>query len=434
MMIEVLARFDCAARFEQAEHAANGLGPASPPPCRGFKSMKMRWLRQYEDDQKQQRGSDPGPQSRGFEDDAPPTADVRRTEDDADKPTLLSRGPHQAEHGGGGGMQAPASGATSSSHAAAAAGTSIAVESAAADVAANQSAADPDGEAVPASEQEVTAAMASMLQAEDPDTAQLAIPDGPEATKTSDRLPAQEQRPAGAAPAAAVGGAAVSSPASVAAECGSDAPPGAVPATGSQDDAAPLLSASGPLGVADAAPQRVDAADTARPATAPTVDADVLVDRRLLAAAAQEVTASRGTSPAPDVPPRPSEGVADSGAHQGPARPAGAGAAAAPMLLPPPDAGDGSASDAWDSPDLPPHLAKLGFRMDAPAEQPSRRLRFSTDAAGGGPLANGHAPGAVLTSSLRITSVLRIPQFGAHDDIPSRFRLVLLAGCIAATC
>jgi len=189
------------------------------------------------------------------------------------------------------------------------------------------------------------------------------------------------------------GGTAVSPPASVAAECGSDAPPGPVPATGSQQDAAPLLSASGPHAVANAAPQPGDTADTAGPATAPTADADVLADTRLLAAAAQEVTASRGTSPNPDVPARPSEGVADSGADHGPARSAGAVPIAAPMLLPPPVAGDGSASDAWDSPDLPPHLAKLGLRMDAPAEQPSRRLRFSTDTAGGGLSANGHAPG-----------------------------------------
>ena len=354
----------------------------------------MRWLRQYEDDQKQRRDSDPGPQSRGFEDDEPPTAAVRHTDADADKPTLLSTGPQQVEHGDDGRTHAPALGAASSSHAAAAAVISTAVESAAADAAASQSAADPDGEAALPTDEKIAADTGSVLEAEDANAAQLDPSGGHEAPRASDSLPAQEQRTAERASAAAVGGGtAVSPPASAAAECGSDAPPGPVPATGSQD-AAPLLSASGPLGTADAAPQPVDTADTAGPATADTADADVLVDRRLPAAIAQEITASRGTSPAPDVPPRPSEGVADSGADHGPARPAGAGAGAAPMLLPPPDAGDGSASDAWDSPDLPPHLAKLGLRMDAPAEQPSRRLRFSTDTAGGGLQANCHAPGA----------------------------------------
>ena len=119
---------------------------------------------------------------------------------------------------------------------------------------------------------------------------------------------------------------------------------------------------------------------------------------RLSDAAEREVSASRGASPVPDNAPLASEGGADSCAARGPACSAGADAGTAPMLLPPPDAGDGSASDAWDSPDLPPHLAKLGLRMDAPAEQPSRRLHFSTDTAGGSLLANGHTPGTGVAS------------------------------------
>ena len=340
----------------------------------------MRWLRQYEDDQKQRRGSDPGPQSQPFEDDAPATADVRGTADDAEQLNTLGTGLEQAEHGSGGGLYAPVSRADSSSHAAAATDQSAAADP------------DPDCKAAVPTEKEVTAATASVLQAVDTGTAQLEAPGGHGAISASDRLPAQDQRTAVTAPAAAGGGTAVSSPVSVAAECGSDALPGPVPAGGSQD-AAPLLSASGPLGGADAAPLPVDTADTAGPHTAPIVDADMSADGRL-PAPAQEVTASRGTSPVPDVPPRASEGVADSGANQGQARSAGAGAEAAPMLLPPPDNDDGSALDAWDSPDLPPHLAKLGLRMDAPAEQPSRRLHFSTDTAGGSLLANGHASGA----------------------------------------
>ena len=88
------------------------------------------------------------------------------------------------------------------------------------------------------------------------------------------------------------------------------------------------------------------------------------------AAVPQEASASRGTSPGPGPGPGPrtvsagptSEGVANGGAGDAPVASCVGGAEAAMKLMLPLDAGEGSASDTWESPDLPPHLAKLGLR------------------------------------------------------------------------
>ena len=346
--------FCCVRACHRVAQAAqlNGPGPGSPPPCRGFKSMKMRWLRQYEDDQKR-RSTDSDPPDRRLEDDAAADEDQQQTEA---RP---------------GGAFAAARGAASSSQADGVAVASGAVTSAAAIETRSKSASgeEPDSSAAPGAVVPTPAA-GSMLAAEQTGAVQHATL-GHDGTVSSDRQPAQEVLADGTTEAAVVRMAA-SPPTSVAAECGSGAPP--VAAMESQL-AAPMLSASGPA----------------------NAGADSPADRRLAATATQEVSASRGSSPRPEAPPRPSEGGSDSSAAHGMAEAAtsaGAEAAAMTLLLPPPDAGYASASDTLDSPDLPPHLAKLGLRMDAPAEPPNRRQSFDAGAANGPVRANRLGSGA----------------------------------------
>ena len=388
----------------QAAHAVSGgSGPASPPPCRGFKSMKMRWLRQYEDETKQQSGNSESGDHQG----SPPSSERDAKSGagvDDGAAAMRSSAPQHSETQVSG-ARALATGAASSPHAPGTAEASAAASPAATDQPHSASAplSDPDTLSIQPGELRSAGAAGLAFAA---DQAAGAVP--------PDCHTARERHAYVAALIAAHGTVALS-PRSMAAESGAGAPFGPSDAAGPQDTALMLLT-SEPAEFSTDGPSRpadtigTGAAAFAAAEHAAVEDEDLPADKPPPIAAPREAYVNRGISSDAAGNARPSEGGADSSAgHSLAASSAVAGAGEVALaLLPPPDAGDGSASDTWDSPDLPPHLAKLGLRMDAPPALPAppRRLDFGGTERDDAPSATGHAAGALfVTASVHHCSV-----------------------------
>ena len=184
-----------------------------------------------------------------------------------------------------------------------------------------------------------------------------------------DQQAAQEQREAAPPPQHAADGHPVGpSPTSVVGERGSS--PAALPATlADSHEPVPMFSASGPATEEAERRQAVTADATNAAGRAEAPEAEATAGSLRLPTVPQEASASRGTSPGPEPANVPaglrSESTGGSAGDAPAASSARDVAAGAAMKRPaPPEAGDGSASDTWESPDLPPHLAKLGLRSN----------------------------------------------------------------------